>query len=491
MLNYDEGMKKLFRLFMALAMGWAFFSCEKTDNPLPSGGNLSFSTDTVLFDTIFTTIGSTTKNFRVYNPDGNDVQIDRIALAGGPASRYRLNINGQQAWELKNYVLPAQDSIFIFVEVTLDPNNVNEPLVVQDSVVFESGSQTQDVDLVAFGQDVHLINGEIVETAEWKNDKPYLVYNSMAVDTAETLTIHPGTRIHFHSRSSMLVYGTLKALGTYEEPIYFLGDRLESFYEDDPGQWGAYVELEDGGLYLLAGIHFIKGSSDNEIRHAVIKNAIKGIQVDSMVSASRPTLTLSNTRVENMTVTGLDARSTMIVADNCVFANCGTHCVALFLGGAYAFYHCTISNSYVKGARTHPALVLNNFYTYEGQAYVFDLVEAVFANCIIDGPRQMEIEFWNTLDDVPVPGEFSYLFDHCLVKVDTLNTSDTEKWVNVYKNYSPGLDSLRFSYQLDSLSFARDKGSLDYARYFPLDLLGNSRLDDDGPDLGAYERIDQ
>ena len=210
-----------------------------------------------------------------------------------------------------------------------------------------------------------------------------------------------------------------------------------------------------------------------------------------MVTTSKPTLTLSHTRVENMTVTGLDARSTIVVADNCVFANCATHCVGLFLGGHYEFYHCTISNTYTRNARVYPALVLNNFYTYEGQAYVFDLDNAFFANCIIDGGRPTEIEFWNILNDVPVPGEFNYKFDHCLVKVDTLTTTNPDHWDGIIKNLSAKLDTVQYSYELDSLSPARDRANLEISRYFPLDLLGIDRLADGKPDIGAYERVDK
>ena len=135
---------------------------------------------------------------------------------------------------------------------------------------------------------------------------------------------------------------------------------------------------------------------------------------------------------------------------------------------------------------------LDNFYVYEGQAYVYDLYNALFANCIIYGHRQMEIELWNTIDDVPVPGKFNYLFDHCLVKVDTLNTDNEEHWQGIIKNISPRFDSLNnFSYHLDTLSIAKDKGKIEYARFFPTDLDGNGRLDDNGPDIGAYERIEE
>jgi len=486
-------MKRSVQFFiLSISLLGIIFSCEKPgfiENP---DSQLEFSTDTVVFDTIFTTIGSTTANFRVFNNHNQKILINKLYLAGDEASKFRLNINGIEGNLIEDITIPANDSIYIFVEVTLDPNNLNDPMVIQDSVVFEVNGNSQDVDLIAFGQDVHLINGAIIGTTEWLNDKPYLVYNSMAVDTAETLTIHPGTRIHFHRRSSMIVYGSLKVLGSQEEPVSFLGDRLEDHFDNRAGQWGAYVEFENGGLYLLGGIHFIKGSHDNEIRHAVIKNAIKGIQVDSMVNIDKPTLILSHTRIENMTVTGIDARSTSILADNCLIANCGTHCVGLFLGGAYEFYHCTISNNLASGARTHPALVLNNFYVYEGQAYVYDLYNALFANCIIYGPRQMEIELWNTIDDVPVPGDFNYLFDRCVVKVDTLNTDNEDHWLGILKNMSPGFDSLgNFSYRLDTLSIAKDSAKIDYARFFPLDLDGNNRLSDDGPDIGAYERIEE
>jgi len=195
------------------------FSCGKNDPIVNPDAKLEFSTDTVLFDTIFTTIGSTTQNFRVYNPHKQPIIIDRIRLGGKQGTTYRLNINGRVTSELEQVEIPAEDSIFIFVEVTLNPNSINTPLIVQDSIIFQTNGNTQDVKLIAFGQDVHLINGEIIKSQRWINDKPYLVYNSMLVDSLETLTIEAGTRIHFHKRSSLLVQGTLIVNGTAEEPV--------------------------------------------------------------------------------------------------------------------------------------------------------------------------------------------------------------------------------------------------------------------------------
>ncbi len=476
--------------FTGIVMLVLFFSCQK-DPIINPDAKLEFSSDTVLFDTIFSTIGSTTKNFRVYNKHSQPILIDRIVLAGTKGSSFRLNINGRMTSELEDIEIPANDSIFIFVEVTLNPNNLNNPMVVQDSVIFQTNGNSQDVDLIAFGQDMHLINGQRFKTQTWVNDKPYLIYNSMLVDSLETLTINPGTRLYFHKRSSMLVQGTLLVNGTLEEPVSFLGDRLEHDYDELPGQWGDYRVFENGSTYILGGIHFLQGSKDNVIKHAVIKNAMKGIQADTLANPSKPTLTISDTRIENMSVAGIYAQSTTILASNCLIANCGSWCVALTLGGSYEFYHCTLANNYGYGTRTEPTLMLNNFLIYEGTAYVYHLYSALFANCIITGSRPMEIEFINTVNKKPVPGQFNYVFDHCLVAVDTMNTSDATKWINVVKNLNPRFDSLSYTnrnYQLDSLSPALDRGNPVFAQYFPLDLLGFSRLSDAGPDIGSYER---
>jgi hypothetical protein len=209
----DFTMKKLLSIGVGMLILTWLWSCEQNNPIADPDAKLGFSSDTVLFDTVFTTVGSTTQNFRVYNPHSQPIVIDRISLANSPGTPFRLNINGHQVNSLEKVEIPANDSIYIFVEVTLNPNGQNLPMVIQDSVVFQTNGNAQDVDLIAFGQDVHLVNGEILKTRTWMNDKPYLVYNSMMVDTLQTLTIQAGTRIHFHKGSSMLVKGTLKARG--------------------------------------------------------------------------------------------------------------------------------------------------------------------------------------------------------------------------------------------------------------------------------------
>jgi len=274
--------------------------------------------------------------------------------------------------------------------------------------------------------------------------------------------------------------------------VTFQGDRLEKLYENLPGQWGSWIQYDNGSAYLLGGIHITPPSRDNVINHAIIKNAIKGIQVDTLSSTDRPVLTITNSRIENMTVAGIYAQSSTIFAANCLIANCGSWCVALTLGGSYEFYHCTLSNNYGSwystSARSEPTVLLNNFFVYQGTAYVYNLYNALFANCIITGSRPMEIGLVNTINKQPVPGQFNYVFDHCLVKVDTMNTSNAERWINIVKNQDPRFVSVfNRDYQLDTISPARDKGKAEYAGFFPLDLKGRNRLADGKPDIGAYE----
>ncbi len=191
-----------------------FFSCKKDEviSTEPSY-KLAFSTDTVLFDTIFTTVGSTTKTLKVFNNNDQKINISHIQLAEGNQSQYQLNVDGTPAVSLSNIEIPANDSIFIFIRVTVDPNDMNTPYIVSDSIVFETNGNIQDVDLAAWGQDAHFIVGDqeitglsskykiIVEegeTVNWEDDKPYVVYGWAVVDSTGILNIGPGCNIHFH-----------------------------------------------------------------------------------------------------------------------------------------------------------------------------------------------------------------------------------------------------------------------------------------------------
>src|SRR5688572_13446487 len=70
-------------------------SCRKDELLTDSSAKLEFSTDSVLFDTVFHFAGSTTKVFRIYNRHDRTMNISRAYLAGGTGSAFKLNIDGE------------------------------------------------------------------------------------------------------------------------------------------------------------------------------------------------------------------------------------------------------------------------------------------------------------------------------------------------------------------------------------------------------------
>ncbi len=450
------------------------FACEKEEIYTKSDTKLEFSTDTVMFDTIFTNIGSATRYLTIKNPYKQSLIINSIQLAGGTTSPYRLNIDGISAHLLEDIELPAKDSIYIFVEVTIDPNNTSSPLVIKDSILFNINENQQDIKLISWGQDVHLINEEVIGNEVWTSDKPYLIYNSMLVDTNSHLQILPGTKLYFHKGSRLFVAGKLTAEGTFDEPVLFSGDRLENSYEDIPGQWD--------------GIWFMPGSSGSVLNHVHLQNAIIGAQVDTFATADEYTLEIYNSKIENMTYAGIFAQGARMKVANTVIANCGEFAAALTIGGSYEFFHSTLANNWGISTRISPSLYLNNYYTdINGNTQLRALEKAFFGNCIIYGNKKDEL-----IIDQADGAELNYYFDHCLIRIEEdLPAAQPDNFRSIIRNEAPNfVDSYIGNYELDTLSPAIDRGNTDIGLLYPVDLNNESRIEDEAPDLGAYERIE-
>ncbi len=195
------------------------FSCKKDPAILNnnSGNFVSFSVDTLLFDTIFTTIGSTTRYLKVYNNYNDDITINSIGLAKGANSSFQLNIDGEPNHTIENTFLRNGDSLYIFAEVTIDPNGMDTAYIEQDAIVFDFNNNIQYVDLVAWGRDAYyhssipdfqqgessnldsmlysdfftsipdeLINEEfyyysIKQNTTWSSNKPHVIYGDVIV----------------------------------------------------------------------------------------------------------------------------------------------------------------------------------------------------------------------------------------------------------------------------------------------------------------------
>ncbi|RYD82974.1 MAG: hypothetical protein EOP53_02165 [Sphingobacteriales bacterium] len=452
----------LFFLFTIVLLSAGCRKEKFTDDP---SAKLVFSTDTIHFDTVFVSVGSATQNFKVSNPLGQPLKISNIRLAGGDNSPFRINIDGRPTSSFTDYEIATGDSFYIFVEVTIDPNNQSLPFVVTDSIMFETNGNTQKVILDAFGQNAHFFDNKILGCdTNWVNDgKPYVIYRSAAVPPGCSLTIDKGVKVYSHRGSGLFVYGTLRVNGTQDEPVIFRGDRLERKFETEPGQW--------------YGIRFVPGSSGNRIKHAVISNAYIGVEVDSLPVTGNSNLIIEKTIIKHMTVAGLYGVNSAIEGKNLLIHACEQYTFLGSFGGDYKFTHCTFDDSHNKTGRKTASFGLSNFYVDINEKPHFSDLKTDFRNCIIWGNLEEEIGFGKADE-----AGFDTTFLYNVVKTKDYKFNNTNQ-LNQFPKFK---SSSANNYLLDSLSPAINAG-LKFSGQFLVtdDLVENPR--DDKPDLGCYE----
>lgn len=492
-------------------------SCRTDFETVPSNGNLLFSKDTVYLDTIFTNIGSSTYNLKVYNSSKEDISIPSIRLSQGEASLYRLNVDGISAKTFTNIDIPARDSIFIFIETTVDINSLaasESQFLYSDAIEFDAGEQLQKVPLITLVMDAIFLypsrnedgsretitlgldeNGEEIrlqgfylgeEQLHFTNNKPYVIYGYAAVPQGEVLRIDAGARLHFHENSGIIVSAgaSIQAEGKFsddqdllEQEIVFEGDRLEPGFSDIPGQWGT--------IWLRSG------SINNSLNHVTIKNASIGLWVEGESTNSTLNLSIKNTQIYNSAATGLLAQNAGISGENLVINNSGQASLHISLGGNYNFKHSSFANYWDQGYRQYPAVLIENFLKTPTQVYVADLFKASFFNCIIYGNLERELLLFE--DEAAA---FNFSFSDCLIKfVDenndfapfpNLDFSEPAFYENIILNQDPQFVSPQQNdLRLQATSPARNRGNIQTALEVPLDILNNPRTET--PDLGAYE----
>lgn len=430
--------------------------------------HLDFSADTLLFDTVFTTVGSVTKRFKVYNKNVGKILIDEIQLMGGEDSPFRINFDGVPGIYHEDIEINSKDSLYCFVEVTLEVNNATNPLVISDSVRFLTNGVNQYVNLDVWGQDAYFHQNELVgdEIEMWNNDKPHVLYGIVAVsypglDSNLTLTIPAGTEVYGHKNSRLLVYkSTLNISGNLGNEVTFQGDRLESFYDDVPGQWW--------------GIHMIQ-AEESSIDYAVIKNGSVGLRVDTTLTPT--TLNLTNTIIDNSDFYNLNLVASPIVnVENCQFGKAGIASAFLFAGGEYHFKHCNFVN-YWSGSRGGPAFAIQNWYQFESTVFVSNIVNSRFDNCIFYGNGANEIDV-----DTLMGTTMEFEFNACLMKREEPYS---------YSNYSPSVqwnidplfvNPFEDDFHLSEGSPLKDAGDPGYSN--ATDIEGTARTT---PAIGLYE----
>ena len=343
---------------------------------------LRFSTDTLFFDTVFTTVGSVTLPLKVYNDHEGTLLIDEIELEAGVASQYRINVDGAPITNLsqpyRDKVLHAGDSMYVFVEVTVDPEESagDSPFWVVEGLRFLTNGNEQVVTLVARGQNANFYgdpNEIAIDICDevWTPDLPYVIYGRLRVDEGCTLIIEPGTDIYGHSGSGIWVDGgRLIAEGTLEAPITFQGDRLDDAYADAVGQWGINVDLTlptDESLVNYSefrGGIWLSYADECEMNHVHLSQATVGLWVDSVAPGADYALRLRNSIVTKAESIGILSQSGHIVGYNNLFSDCGQACGYFALGGDVQMHLSTFANyaSESGGIRQFPTLYLNDWY---------------------------------------------------------------------------------------------------------------------------------
>ena len=459
-------------LLASLILCVALVACKKETLITSKDASIVLSTDTLHFDTVFTSVGTITQYFTIRNANHQKLHLSSVRLAGGAASSFKINVDGTLGPQVNDVELEADDSLYVFVSATLNANGNNLPFIVRDSIEINWNGNRQFMQLESWGQNANFLRArKITGNTTWNNKLPYVILGGIQVDTNAVLTIEAGCKIYLHADAPFVVDGTLRVNGNAPDSarVYFQGDRLDEPYKNYPAGW--------------PGIYFRGTSRDNVLNYAVVQNAYQAIVAEQPALNGRAKLALNQCIIDNAYDAGILGVQSSINAVNCLVSNCGKG-AQLVLGGSYQFTHCTVASySTTYGLHKEPVLFTSNFISQNNTVIPSDL-DAVFRNCIFWGDSA------TVKDEVVVSKQgntkFNASFQNCLYRVSKPPDNITAS--NNISNQYPQFDSINtqkhyFDFRLKLGSPAINKG---LNAGIVLDLDGKPRTG--LPDLGAFER---
>jgi hypothetical protein len=449
-------------------------SCKPDGFNTSPNANITTSSDSLQFDTVFVTKGSIIKAFLIYNNNDQKINISSIRLGGGMNSFFKMNVNGLPASNINNIEIPKNDSIYVFVQVNVDPNNALLPYVVRDSVMIGYNGVEKKVQLEAYGKNAVFLKNEIIKVnTTWSNQLPYVIMGGLVIDSFAQLNIPAGTRIFCNANAPIVVNGRLHVQGNNIDTagrVIFAGDRLDEDYRDLPASW--------------PGIVFTEISNNNVIEGAIIKNAYQALVVNKPVNNTITTVTLRNTVIENAFENGIIAKNAQINLYNCLLANCG-NAINITEGGMYTVEHCTLAAYNTKYLLHKNALVFvsntDNAITASSFALQLQIKNSIIwadVNGIVDDEVKIQKQ-GNTPFSVNINNSLyraTNTLTNAMLTQTVTNTSPLFDSINVSGNY--------YSFKLKATSPALQKGQ---TTTLTTDLDNKNRVVGTAPDMGCYE----
>ena len=463
-------MKRFFQLLLAVTMMF-LVGCEKDDYLTSEDANIIIAggANTILFDTVFTNVGSVTHGYTIVNPNQQKVNLESIRLYGGDQSPFSINVNGQSGTVFSNVDVLKNDSIYLFVKVQINPNNENLPFLVSDSVEIKYNMQVRKLYLTAYGKNAFFINGgNITKDTTWTDEKPIVLLKPIYVNSNAQLTINAGVNVYNNANAALVVNGSLVANGTVSKPVVFTNDRMDAPYSQMPGSWG--------------GLVFNVGSKGN-LSQTNIYNAYQGLLALNGVN-----LTMNNSTIHNAYDFGLMGVNATIVGNNVQITQCGNNGTlgvggsnVILIAGNYQFNHATIvtySNAYQN--LRQPVFYASN--TLDGQTAPLNLT---LNNSIVfsEGGMAENSIVVNKGNDV-----LNANFNNVMYKA-TKAVENASFNAESFTTTAPLFDSIStgrryYNFRLREQSPAVDKGS---ASSVNRDIEGSVRPKGLKPDLGCYE----
>ena len=465
-------MRTLFFFFISLivaSLGTGCISDDFTDSP---SDLLTFSTDTLRFDTVFTDLGTPTARLKVFNRASKSLNISSIRMRTDDGV-FTMNVDGMSGKVFENVEIRANDSIFVFVECLIGENNDPHPFKVEGMMDFVTNGVTQTVTLEAYGQNVRRLRNVTLDSDITFNDEmPYVVFDTLRVAEGATLTLGPGTRLYFHDKGMLQVDGRLLALGAPGKMVNMRGDRLDDV-------------LPDTGYEILAGqwqgVRFGAGSFGNRMEYVEMQSTVEGVVVDSCGITDRDKLTLVNSWLHNSQGNVLRSAHARVDAYGCCFSDAG-EAVVWLRGGSHQFVQCTMANYYLFAISPESILTLSHLSREDSSGISNPLMKADFNNCIIYG-----------ITAPLTPGDLEDTDVYMRNVLLGVGGSDDDHFISCLWDENPEFETVRdeyiFNYRLKDDSPAIGAGNPELVTPECLfDMDGTDRLEWGNPALGAYAR---